>query len=67
MDNPPRHNLPRLERRHYQAFAAVHWRMRVEPRSPGWLTERFHLQFRELLTHTATREKLFCPAYCLMP
>jgi len=67
VQNPPRHHLPRLERAHYQAFAAVHWRLRVEPDAPGWLDERFHFQFRELLTHACARERLFCPAYCLMP
>ncbi|MEO7298710.1 MAG: hypothetical protein ABI042_09065 [Verrucomicrobiota bacterium] len=67
MQNPPLHHLPRLERARYQAFAAVHWRLRVEPSSPGWLDERFHFQFRELLTHACARERLYCPAYCLMP
>ncbi len=41
--------------------------MRVEPDAPGWLDERFHFQFRELLTHACSRERLFCSAYCLMP
>ena len=33
----------------------------------GWLTEKFHARFRELMLHAAAREGLFCPAYCLMP
>jgi hypothetical protein len=65
--NPDLHHLPRLDRSFYQAFAAVHWRMRVAPSTPGWLDDRFHLQFRELLLHACGRERLFCPTYCLMP
>ncbi len=67
MQNDPSHHLFRLERSHYKSFAAVHWSMRVEPATPGWLDERFHFQFRELLTHTCLREKIFCPVYCVMP
>jgi REP element-mobilizing transposase RayT len=67
MPNPDLHSLPRLERRCYQAFAAVHWTMKVEPPVPGWLTEAFHQDFRTLLLHAGARERLFCPAYCLMP
>jgi putative transposase len=61
------HSLPRLERRCYQAFAAVHWTMKVEPPVPGWLTEPFHQDFRTVMLHACARENLFCPAYCLMP
>lgn len=67
MPNPDLHHLPRLDRRHYQGWAAVHWRMRVEPATPGWLDDRFHLQFRELLVHACVRERLSCPVYCLLP
>jgi len=67
MSNPDLHHLPRLERRFYQAFAVVHWNMNVEPALPGWLDERFHSNFRELLVHACARERLFSPAYCLMP
>ena len=67
MPNPDLHSLPRLERWCYQAFAAVHWTMKVEPAVPGWLTEPFHGDFRTVLLHACAREKLFCPAYCLMP
>jgi len=67
MSNPDLHSLPRLERSRYQAFAAVHWTMKVEPAIPGWLTANFHQDFRMLLLHACARERLFCPAYCLMP
>jgi putative transposase len=67
MSNPDLHYLPRLERPAYQGFAAVHWNMTVLPPIHGWLDERFHRDFRELLLHTGTRERVFCPAYCLMP
>lgn len=67
MSNPDLHHLPRLERSHYQAFAAVHWTMRIEPERPGWLDERFHHEFREALLHACVREGLVCPTYCLMP
>jgi len=67
MPNPDLHSLPRLERCCYQAFAAVHWTMKVEPPAPGWLTDHFHQDFRTLLLHAGAREQLFCPAYCLMP
>jgi len=39
----------------------------MHDRATGWLTERFHARFRELMLHTAIREGLFCPTYCLMP
>jgi putative transposase len=67
MQNPERHHLPRLERRFYQSFAAVHWTMTVLPPVTGWLDKNFHSEFRELLVHGCARERLFCPAYCLMP
>ena len=67
MSNPDLHHLPRLERSCYQAFAAVHWTMRIEPLLQGWLDERFHFEFREVLLHACVRERLVCPTYCLMP
>jgi len=67
MGNSGLRYLPRLEHTRYQAFAAVHWTMTVEPRIPGWLDARFHQSFRELLLHACVRERLFCPVYCLMP
>ena len=41
--------------------------MPVSHREQGWLSERFHSAFRELVLHAAARERLFCPTYCLMP
>jgi REP element-mobilizing transposase RayT len=67
MPNPDLHSLPRLERSCYQAFAAVHWTMKVEPPIPGWLTDQLHQDFRTVLLHACARERLFCSAYCLMP
>lgn len=67
MSNPDLHHLSRLERSYYQAFAAVHWTMRIVPATPGWLDDRFHHEFREVLVHAGVREKLVCPTYCLMP
>jgi len=67
VSNPNVHHLTRLERSHYQAFAAVHWTIRTEPATPGWLDDRFHFEFREVLLHACVREKLVCPTYCLMP
>jgi REP element-mobilizing transposase RayT len=59
--------LPRLPREHYQGDAVVHWTLPVSLRRRGWLDERFHAAFRELMLPTAAREGLFCPVYCLMP
>jgi REP element-mobilizing transposase RayT len=44
----------------------VHWTITLES-PPGWLDASFHALFRELLLHAAARERLFCPAYVLMP
>jgi putative transposase len=65
----PKHpdRLPRLPREFYQGDAFVHWSLTVHDRATGWLTEKFHARFRELMLHTAAREGLFCPTYCLMP
>jgi REP element-mobilizing transposase RayT len=60
-------NLPRLSREWYQGRAVVLWTSAMEDRATGWLTETFHLHFRELLTHVGTRYGLLCPAYVLMP
>lgn len=61
------HNLPRLDKQFYQAFAVAHWTMKVEPPAPGWLNEALHRDFREALIHACARQKLVCPVYCLMP
>jgi putative transposase len=67
MSNPGLHHLPRLDRPLYQAFAVAHWNMKVEPPIVGWLNEDVHRDFRELLLHACVRQRLLCPAYCLMP
>lgn len=60
-------HLPRLERAHYQGDAMVFWTLTLEEKARGWLTPAFHQTFREMMLHTAAREGLFCPCYCLMP
>ncbi len=64
---PPRKYSPRLAREFYQGGAVVHWTLTTFDRAQGWLNESFHQRFRELLLHTAAREGLLCPVYCLMP
>jgi putative transposase len=61
------HYLPRLQRVFYQADAVVFWTMPISQRRVGWLDDRFHVIFREMMLHAAAREGLLCPAYCLMP
>lgn len=61
------HYLPRLKREFYQADAVVFWTLPVANRQQGWLNDRFHSTFREMMLHAAAREGLLCPAYCLMP
>jgi hypothetical protein len=63
---PEMHHLPRLDPELYQGFAVVQWTITLERRATGWLDDRFHLLFRELLLHAAARENLFCPVYVLM-
>jgi hypothetical protein len=60
-------NLPRLPREYYPADAVVFWTLSIFDRATGWLTPSFHQRFRELMLHTAAREGLLCPIYCLMP
>src|SRR6266478_628037 len=64
---PHKGKLPRLGRHHYQGHAVVFWTNTLEERARGWLTPAFQATFRELMLHAAARERLFCPAYCLMP
>ena len=59
--------LPRLDRSFYVGDAVVHWTLPISHRRSGWLDNAFHARFRELLLHTAAREALLCPTYCLMP
>jgi len=61
------HYLPRLKREFYQADAVVFWTMPIHLRHRGWLNDRFHATFREMMLHSAAREAVLCPAYCLMP
>jgi len=61
------HYLPRLGREFYQADAVVFWTMPISHRRQDWLNDRFHAAFREMMLHTAAREGLLCPTYCLMP
>jgi putative transposase len=63
----PRRDLPRLGAESYRDFAWVHWTMTLENRAAGWLTAKFHAEFRLLLLHTCARYSLVCPVYCLMP
>ena len=60
-------DLPRLPRAWYQGRAWVFWTHTVDKRATGWLDDRFHLRFRELLLHAQAREHLACPLYVLMP
>src|SRR5690242_16257381 len=66
-DPLPSSYLPRLPREYYQGDAVVHWTLPIARRARGWLSDSFHARFRELMLHTAARESLLCPAYCLMP
>jgi REP element-mobilizing transposase RayT len=56
-----------LPREYYLGDAVVHWTLPVALRETGWLDDRFHARFREILLHAAHREGFFCPTYCLMP
>ena len=67
MDEPRSFYLPRLPREFYQGDAVVHWTLPISHRTTGWLDERFHAKFREMMLHASAREGLFCPVYCLMP
>jgi REP element-mobilizing transposase RayT len=63
----PHGYLPRLQREWYRGLAVVHWTLTIEHRATGWLTDNFHSAFRELMLHTAARQHIASPAYCLMP
>lgn len=67
MNFKPKGKLPRLIPHHYQRHAVVFWTNTIEARAQGWLTPAFHAAFREMMLHAAARERLHCPAYCLMP
>jgi hypothetical protein len=59
--------LPRLPREFYRGRAMVFWTHTLEDRAEGWLNERFHHVFREVLLHACARHGLVCPCYVLMP
>jgi REP element-mobilizing transposase RayT len=59
--------LPRLPREYYQGDAVVHWTLPISKRKRGWLDDKTHSSFREIMLHASAREGLFCPVYCLMP
>src|SRR4051812_34206755 len=59
--------LPRLAREWYQGRAVVFWTHAMEHRATGWLDDRFHARFREVLLHACARFGVACPAYVLMP
>ena len=43
--------LPRLPREYYRGDSVVHWTLPISHRRVGWLDERFHSVFRELVKH----------------
>ncbi len=45
----------------------VFWTHTIEERTTGWLNERFHGAFREVLIHACARYEVACPIYTLMP
>ncbi|MSU73030.1 MAG: hypothetical protein EXS43_11940 [Opitutus sp.] len=59
--------LPRLARESYQGRSIVFWTHTLEGRATGWLHDRFHQCFREVLLHAGGRYALGCPIYVLMP
>jgi len=64
---PQKRNLPRLDRGSYRGLCAVHWTFGIEDRATGWLGDKFHRHFREMLAHMAVRYGCVVPVYCLMP
>lgn len=59
--------LPRLPVEYYQGDAVVHWTLTIDQRKTGYLNDKFHQRFREIMLHAAARQNLLCPVYCLMP
>ena len=59
--------LPRLEEEFYRGRAAVHWTFGIADRAEGWLNEKLHGRFREVLAHACARYRCASPVYCLMP
>lgn len=63
----PKSKLPRLPREFYQGRATTLWTHTFEDRATGWLSDRFHHRFREILLHACHRYGLATPCYVLMP
>ncbi len=59
--------LPRLGKERYRGDTVILWTLPVAERQTGWLDDRFHARFRELMLHTCARQGLVCPVYVLMP
>jgi len=53
------HYLLRLRREFYQADAFVFWTMSVSHRARGWLDERFHAAFREMMRVRPPKHPMF--------
>ena len=66
-NRPHQSHLPRLDPKAYRGLAMIHWTHTFEEKATGWLDDRFHHRFRELLLHAAARNPVACPVYCLMP
>ena len=60
-------HLPKLARQFYRGQSFIHWTLTTENRKTGWLADRFHHAFREVLLHAAVRYRLCCPAYTILP
>lgn len=63
----PKSHLPRLASQFYKGRAAVLWTHTIQNRMTGWLDERYHRSFREILLHACHRYTLATPCYVLMP
>lgn len=63
----PQSCLHRLSKASYLGRAWVHWSLTVDQRKQGWLNERSHGFWREILLHALHRYDLAVPVYCLMP
>jgi len=59
--------LPRLRREFYQGPTTVLWTHTFEQRATGWLNDKFHHTFREILLHACSRYSIATPCYVLMP
>ncbi|MEX2577975.1 MAG: hypothetical protein WD342_02865 [Verrucomicrobiales bacterium] len=66
MTGKSRSYLRRLDGSAYGGLNIVHWTHTVDRRATGWLDDRFHRRFREVMTHACFVYRLWCPGYCLM-